>query len=180
MSRRNLFFRRVFFRLFSHVLFLEISFYCNSVDIMISLIASRISVRGAREVINVGRWGHRRFAATASSTLEDSRKNDKSHHDSDETSSDFFFDAREKLPGVIPTKIMLTDRPIEAKIIYNSLAHSFRDKAPFLERVIKQKLLASRNRRREQQELMEKEVDSIVAARMMEVAPEKGNNTHPS
>lgn len=97
-----------------------------------------------------------------------SRRNSSSqldvvHEDSGEEKSNYFIDARHRVP-LVNSKIHFTDKKIEERIIYNSFADSFTDRASFLDRVKKYTRRNSQQQIHEKNQLLNEEVDSIAAS----------------
>ncbi|XP_057375659.1 nitric oxide-associated protein 1-like [Daphnia carinata] len=84
----------------------------------------------------------------------------------------FYIDARYKVSSVNnAAKVKITNKEIENKIIYNSFVDSFVDRSPFMDRVRKYKKINSQERIQKQNELLTKEVESIVASVVTGNAP---------
>ena len=98
---------------------------------------------------------------------------EESHHvglDSKENSHpDVYIDARDKVSELRhEVRVKITNKEIESKIIYNSFVDSFTDRTRFLNRVRKYKILDVKEKHRRKDELLDKEVDSIIASLVME------------
>lgn len=109
---------------------------------------------------------NRRYLNSQNSALDE-----PNHIDSDlkkNSHPEFSIDARSKLPQVTnAVKVKITQKEIEDKIVYNSLVDSFVDRTRFLNRVKKCQVLDSREKQQQKNELLDKEVDSIIASLIM-------------
>ncbi|KAI9554132.1 hypothetical protein GHT06_019404 [Daphnia sinensis] len=104
-----------------------------------------------------------RAAEESTKVVTDSKENNQ---------SGFYIDARYKVLSVNSTeKVKITNKEIENKIIYNSFVDSFIDRSPFMDRVRKYKKIDTQERKQKQNELLTKEVESIVASLVTGDAP---------
>lgn len=78
---------------------------------------------------------------------------------------EYDIDARKKLLSKYTNpKVKITEKDIESRIVYNSLVDSFRDPSPLMQRLKKYSKFDSAARDKKHQELLSKEVDSVVAS----------------
>lgn len=121
------------------------------------------SVRLARQLKSFN-ISHRLYSILPSSNPGVNKS--ESHRSSSENGlpeADYFLDGRLRVEDPFKKPIFFTDKPVEKKIVYSSLAHSFRDCSPFMERVKKLKKIAGAEPWRKIDEMQSKQVDSIVA-----------------
>ena len=101
--------------------------------------------------------------------LEEKSENHTSSHtstDAAQQETDYFIDARRKTSRVNSQPVNLTGKAIEGRIRYNSVIDSFVDRSSFLKRVEKYNKISFHEKMKENQEMLDKNVDSIVAKLM--------------
>lgn len=136
---------------------------------MLSLFAHRLAHRCTRVKFPSFGGVHKQSNLASSNALVDKTPS-SSNTDSElenGVEADYFLDGRQHSPHLKKSPILLTDNPIEKKIIYNSLAYSITvDKTPFIQRVKKHKEIMMKEQHSKNRAFLAKEVDSIVAKLM--------------
>lgn len=144
---------------------------------MLSLFTHRLAHRCTR-VKFPSLYGVQKQSNLASSNILVNNKTPNSSNIDGEVENaveaDYFLDGRHHSPHLKKSPILLTDNPIEKKIIYNSLAYSITvDTSPFIQRVKKHKEIMIKEQHINNSAFMAKEVDSIVAKLMNPEPDEK-------